>query len=149
MEIAIMSLAAVGFLLQNMRVLLVALFCTGVQSTLFGPVKYSILPSVLKPEELTGGNGLVEMGTSASSILLGMMFGGLIFTVAGEHGRRPAAVAVIIVLAIAGNLLSRMIPRGAGRRARPEDALEPDPGIARHPAPGEASNWRCATRSWA
>ena len=42
MEIAIMSLAAAGFLLQNMTVLLVALFATGVQSTLFGPVKYSI-----------------------------------------------------------------------------------------------------------
>ena len=50
MEIGIMLLAAVGFLTQNMIVLLVALFCTGLQSTLFGPVKYSILPSVLKPE---------------------------------------------------------------------------------------------------
>ena len=64
MEIAIMSLAAIGFLTGNMPVLLVALFCTGVQSTLFGPVKYSVLPAILKPEELTGGNGLVEMGTS-------------------------------------------------------------------------------------
>ena len=108
MEIAIMSLAAVGFLLQNMVVLLFALFATGVQSTLFGPVKYSILPSVLKPEELTGGNGLVEMGTSIA-VLLGMLFGGLIFTVAGEHGPQAAAVAVI-VLAITGNLLSRAIP---------------------------------------
>ena len=108
MEIAIMSLAAVGFLLQDMVVLLVALFATGVQSTLFGPVKYSILPSVLKPEELTGGNGLVEMGTSIA-VLLGMLFGGLIFTVAGEHGTQAAAVAVIL-LAIAGNVLSRMIP---------------------------------------
>ncbi len=108
MEIAIMSLAAVGFLLQDMTVLLVALFATGVQSTLFGPVKYSILPSVLKPEELTGGNGLVEMGTSIA-VLLGMLFGGLIFAVAGEHGTRAAAVAVIL-LAILGNLLSRAIP---------------------------------------
>ena len=48
-------------------------------------MKYSILPAVLKPEELTGGNGLVEMGTSIA-VLLGMMFGGLIFTLAGEHG---------------------------------------------------------------
>jgi MFS family permease len=38
MEIAIMSLAAVGFVTQNLIVLLVALFCTGLQSTLFGPV---------------------------------------------------------------------------------------------------------------
>ncbi|MCI4568336.1 MFS transporter [Lysobacter sp. CFH 32150] len=109
MEIAIMSLAAIGFLTQNMVVLLVALFCTGVQSTLFGPVKYSILPSVLKPEELTGGNGLVEMGTSIS-ILIGMIFGGMIFTLAGTHGPVVAATA-IVVLAVTGNLVSRAIPR--------------------------------------
>lgn len=109
MEIAIMSLAAIGFVTQNMVVLLVALFGTGLQSTLFGPVKYSILPSVLKPEELTGGNGLVEMGTSIS-ILVGMIFGGLIFKIAGDHGPVVAATA-IIVLAISGNLVSRAIPR--------------------------------------
>ena len=109
MEIAIMSLAAVGFLLQSMGVLLVALFCTGVQSTLFGPVKYSILPSVLKPEELTGGNGLVEMGTSLA-ILLGMVCGGLIFQLAGSHGPQVAAVAVI-AMAMAGNLVARRIPK--------------------------------------
>jgi 1-acyl-sn-glycerol-3-phosphate acyltransferase len=109
MEIVIMSLAAVGFVTQNMVVLLVALFSTGVQSTLFGPVKYSILPSVLRPDELTGGNGLVEMGTSIS-ILVGMIFGGLIFKLAGDDGPVVAAVAVV-VLAITGNLVSRAIPR--------------------------------------
>ena len=109
MEIAIMSLAAAGFLMQDMTVLLVALFCTGLQSTLFGPVKYSILPSVLRPEELTGGNGLVEMGTSLS-ILSGMIFGGLVFKLAGDHGPVVAATA-IVALAIGGNLVSRAIPR--------------------------------------
>lgn len=109
MEIGIMSVAAVGFVLESLPVLLVALFLTGLQSTLFGPVKYSILPSVLKPEELTGGNGLVEMGTSMS-ILLGMIFGGLIFVIAGEHGPEAAAFA-IVALAITGNLVSRAIPR--------------------------------------
>ena len=119
MEIAIMSLAAIGFLLKSMPVLLVALFATGVQSTLFGPVKYSILPNVLHPRELTGGNGLVEMGTSIS-ILLGMLFGGLIFEMAGDNGPMAAGIAVI-VLAIAGNLVSRMIPPvppAAPRRCR-------------------------------
>ena len=109
MEIAIMSLAAVGFLLQAMPLLLIALFCTGVQSTLFGPVKYSVLPAILKPEELTGGNGLVEMGTSVS-ILCGMIAGGLIFQVAGAHGPQAAAIA-IVGLAVLGNVLARMIPR--------------------------------------
>lgn len=109
MEIVIMAFAGIGFLTHNMVVLLVALFATGVQSTLFGPVKYSILPSVLKPEELTGGNGLVEMGTSIS-ILAGMLFGGLIFHVAGAQGPLVAAISIVL-LAITGNVVSRFIPR--------------------------------------
>lgn len=128
MEIAIMSVAAIGFVLQNMPILLVALFCTGLQSTLFGPVKYSILPSVLKPEELTGGNGLVEMGTSIS-ILLGMICGGSIFLLAGAAGPYVAAVA-IIALAIAGNMVARRIPRvDAGN-------------------PGLEVSWNLARESW-
>lgn len=125
MEIAIMSVAGLGFLLQNMPLLLVALFGTGLQSALFGPVKYSILPSVLKPEELTGGNGLVEMGTSMS-ILIGMIVGGLIFTLAGSHGP-VAAASAIVALAIAGNLVSRMIP--------PVDAGAPDLKVHLNPIP--------------
>ncbi|MEG3157605.1 MFS transporter [Lysobacter zhanggongensis] len=113
MEIAIMSLAAFGFATTNMAALLVALFLTGVQSTLFGPVKYSMLPAVLQPRELTGGNGLVEMGT-ALSILLGMVAGGSVFAIAGDHGPWVAGGAVV-ALAISGHLVSRAIPpAGAG-----------------------------------
>src|SRR3546814_17985960 len=84
MEIAIMSLAAIGFATTNMTVLLAALFLTGVQSTLFGPGKYSLLPAVLQPRELTGGNRLVEMGT-AISLQLGMSLGGSIFARASDN----------------------------------------------------------------
>lgn len=136
MEIVVMSLAAVGFLTQNMVVLLVALFCTGLQSTLFGPVKYSILPSVLKPEELTGGNGLVEMGTSIS-ILCGMIFGGLIFTLAGAHGTTVAAVAVI-ALAVIGNLVARRVP--------PVAAGAPDLKINWNPIPESLEIMRLTRR---
>ena len=59
--------------------------------------------------DLTGGYGLVEMGASISS-LSGMIFGGLIFKLAGDQGPVVAATA-IIVLAISGNLVSRAIPR--------------------------------------
>ena len=50
------------------------------------------------------------MGTSIS-ILVGMIFGGLIFKLAGDHGPVVAATA-IVVLAIAGNLVSRADPAG-------------------------------------
>src|SRR5687767_2915551 len=62
-ELACMALGTVGLLTQNLALLLAALFLGGVQSTLFGPVKYAILPQHLREEELVGGNGLVEMGT--------------------------------------------------------------------------------------
>jgi 1-acyl-sn-glycerol-3-phosphate acyltransferase len=125
MEIAVMSVAAVGFLIQSMPLLLIALFGTGLQSALFGPVKYSILPSVLKPEELTGGNGLVEMGTSIS-ILCGMIVGGLIFQLAGQYGPTAAASAIVL-LAITGNLISRLIPK--------VDAGAPDLRVHWNPIP--------------
>ncbi len=74
-ELACMALGAWGLLAQNLSLLLAALFLGGVQSTLFGPVKYAILPQHLREHELVGGNGLVETGTSVA-ILIGMMLGG-------------------------------------------------------------------------
>ena len=139
MEIAIMSLAAVGFVLQSLPILLVALFSTGVQSALFGPVKYSILPAVLRPEELTGGNGLVEMGTSVS-ILAGMIAGGLIFAIAGATGPIVAG-ACVIALAIAGNLSSRLIP--------PAGAGAPDLRIRWNPLPETLAVLRLARKQLA
>ena len=109
MEIAIMSLAAFGFIYGLPALLLFCLFLTGVQSTLFGPVKYAILPQVLAPEELTGGNGLVEMGTSIS-ILIGMIAGMSLLMIPG-YGPQAAAAAMI-GLAVTGHLVSRAIPMG-------------------------------------
>ena len=107
MEIGIMSLAAFGFIYGLPTLLLFCLFLTGVQSTLFGPVKYAILPQVLAPEELTGGNGLVEMGTSIS-ILIGMIVGMSLLMIPG-YGPQAAAAAMI-GLAVTGHLVSRAIP---------------------------------------
>ncbi|GAA5003903.1 MFS transporter [Pseudoluteimonas lycopersici] len=108
MGVAIMLVAALGFALHHLPLLLAALFATGVHSTLFGPVKYSILPAVLHPRELTGGNGLVEMGTSVS-ILVGMIVGGLIFSIGGTASPWLAGAAVL-AFALAAWLMSRAIP---------------------------------------
>jgi MFS family permease len=70
LEIAIMVLAAWGFLRANVAVLLACTFLMGLHSTLFGPVKFAYLPQHLDERELTGGNGMVEMGTFVA-ILLG------------------------------------------------------------------------------
>jgi 1-acyl-sn-glycerol-3-phosphate acyltransferase len=106
-EIVAMSIAAWGFYAHHVKLLLVVLFLMGLHSTMFGPIKYSILPQALHPQELVGGNGLVETGT-ALAILFGMMLGGSLM-LSPAHGPMLASLAVLAI-AIAGYLASRAIP---------------------------------------
>ncbi len=107
LEIGIMAIGTAGFFLQSLVLLFAALLLMGVHSTLFGPVKYAILPQALRPEELVGGNGLVEMGTFVS-ILIGTIVGGLLVAVPGAGPVLAGLTAVAV--AIAGWLVSRQIP---------------------------------------
>ena len=97
--------------------LLILVFLMGAQSTLFNPVKYSLLPQVLKPAELTGGNALVE-GATYLSIIVGMIAGG--FAVAGEDYSAHVFGAVLVAVAIAGCVTAAAIPGAAA----------PEPGLA-------------------
>jgi len=106
-EILIMVIGTIGFWKRNLTLLFLALLLMGVHSTLFGPVKYSILPHALKPEELVGGNGMVEMGTFVA-ILLGTITGGVM--VAVEPNGPLYAGLVAVAVAVAGWLVSRGIP---------------------------------------
>ncbi len=106
-EILIMALAAVGFHFQILALLLAALFLMGVHSTVFGPIKYAILPQSLEKEELVGGNALVETGTSLA-ILLGSVLGGTLVAV-NPGGREIVSVAVLAIAAL-GFLTSWKIP---------------------------------------
>jgi 1-acyl-sn-glycerol-3-phosphate acyltransferase len=107
LEVAIMALAAFGFFTTNVPVLLGCVFLMGVHSSLFGPVKYAYLPQHLNPQELTGGNGMVEMGTFVS-ILLGNLGGGLLMSL-GPDGSHYTALACLGV-AVLGWWTSRGIP---------------------------------------
>ena len=81
-----MLIAAWGLLMRNSPVLLGSIFLMGLQSTLFGPVKFAYLPQRLSEVELTGSNGMVEMGTFVA-ILLGSVAGGLLIALP-ETGAR-------------------------------------------------------------
>jgi 1-acyl-sn-glycerol-3-phosphate acyltransferase len=96
-EIGVMILAGVGFATDNLGLLLAVLFLMGMQSTFFGPAKYSILPELLGDESLVGGNALVAMATFLA-ILLGTIMGGLV--VAG--GDRWVSRLGFIVVVVAG-----------------------------------------------
>ncbi len=107
LEIVIMALAAWGFFSAHIPVLLACTFLMGVHSTLFGPVKFAYLPHHLSERELTGGNGMVEMGTFVA-ILLGNVAGGLIIAVP-EIGAHHVGFSCVGV-AILGRVVSHYIP---------------------------------------
>ncbi len=100
-EIAFMLLGLAGLWLESIPLLLAALFCMGCHSTIFGPVKYSIMPQHLAPSELLGGTGVIEGGTFIA-ILGGQLLAGLV---------TPwQAGLVCTVLAILGFFTSLAVP---------------------------------------
>jgi 1-acyl-sn-glycerol-3-phosphate acyltransferase len=107
LEIAIMLIAVWGFLRADAVVLLACVFLMGLHSTLFGPVKFAYLPQVLDSHELTGGNGMVEMGTFVA-ILLGQVAGGLLVAMP-QIGHEAVAIACVL-LALLGRAVSQAIP---------------------------------------
>ena len=127
LEIAIMLLAAYGFYADQVLVLLTCTFLMGLHSTLFGPVKFAYLPQVLSEQELTGGNGMVEMGTFVA-ILMGNVLGGVLVAMP-EVGHRNVAIACVLV-ALAGRVMAGYIPTMPAT----------DPGLK--------INWNPVTETW-
>ncbi len=127
LEIAIMLLAALGFAQRNVPVLLACVFLMGLHSTLFGPVKFAYLPQHLSERELTGGNGMVEMGTFVA-ILLGNVAGGLLIALP-QVGSTWVAITCV-GLALLGRVLAQAVPVSPAT----------DPGLR--------INWNPVTETW-
>ena len=111
-EIGVAVVAVVGFAVHSVPILFVALFLFGVIGSLFGPIKYGILPDHLARSELPAGNALVE-GATFIAILLGTIVGGI----AAKDGGDPAHFAVLMmVFALLCWGSSLLIPAPAKRR---------------------------------
>jgi acyl-[acyl-carrier-protein]-phospholipid O-acyltransferase/long-chain-fatty-acid--[acyl-carrier-protein] ligase len=111
-EIAVAAVAVAGFAFHSIVLLFVALFLYGIIASLFGPIKYGILPDHLALKELPSGNALVEGGTFLA-ILLGTIVAGL----AGRDGGDPIHFAwLMMVSSTLSWLASRYIPP-TGERA--------------------------------
>lgn len=107
LEVAIMLVACIGWMTHTLWLLITAVVGMGVHSTLFGPVKYAYLPQHLKPEELVGGNGVIEMGTFVG-ILLGEVAGALLVA------HKPYGIELVagasLLMALIGLAASWRIP---------------------------------------
>jgi 1-acyl-sn-glycerol-3-phosphate acyltransferase len=128
-EIGVMLIGGAGLALQSASLVYVAIFLLGLQATVFGPVKYAYLPQHLDAHEVTGGNGMVEMGTFVA-ILLGTIGGGLLIGQFGEHGALGAAT-VSLTVAVLGRIAAQFVPHSPAS----------DPGLT--------INWNPITETWA
>ena len=108
LEIVIMTLGMMGFIYENLILLLATLFFMGLQSTFFGPVKYSILPHLLQSDELITGNAYVETGTFIA-ILLGSILGVQLISMDGGTWITGIAVIAIAVLGFLVSLAIRKV----------------------------------------
>ena len=139
-EFALMGTAALGFVLGSVPVLLVVLVALGVQASLFGPLKYGILPDHLRPDELLTGNGVIEattfvailVGTIAGGWLVLLTDGGLTITIVG------------LTVSVVGLLSARLIPPAPPRTSETQvdwRVLHATAALVRQ-ARGDAAIWQ-------
>jgi 1-acyl-sn-glycerol-3-phosphate acyltransferase len=120
-EVVLMGAGAVALYVGHVPTLLALVFLMGMLATIFGPLKYSLMPQHLRQSELVGGNALVDAGTFLA-ILVGTIAGGLLAPTTpaeaaqggagGASGAHVMAAAVMIGVAILMYVCARFIPRG-------------------------------------
>jgi 1-acyl-sn-glycerol-3-phosphate acyltransferase len=105
-ELVIMIVASFGFYYSSAPLLLAVLFLAGAQSTLFGPLKYSMLPDLVSEETLIEANAFVELGTFLA-ILVGTIGGGVMITLPGGEWW---IISSLIIISMLGLYASFQIP---------------------------------------
>lgn len=109
-EMLVAGLAVWGYAEESLPILFTALFGFGVLASLFGPMKYGILPDHLPPQKLPTGNALVE-GATFVAILLGTIMGGVAARNGGAFGFAPMVIGFSLACWLAAMLIP---PSGQG-----------------------------------
>lgn len=107
-EVAIMAIGCATFIFESIVGLYVVLFLMAAQSAFFAPSKYGIVPELVKTEQLSQANGVLEAMTYLA-IVIGMALGPFLSQVTG--GRFALTAAFCITVAVVGLAVSLLIPR--------------------------------------
>ena len=83
-EIAVMVAGVLAFGIGGLWAPLLVLFLMGLQSTVFGPSKYGILPEMLRLRDLPSANGIIQM-TTFVAVIFGGALAGLLKELVNEH----------------------------------------------------------------
>ncbi|MDA0283163.1 MAG: MFS transporter [Planctomycetota bacterium] len=133
LEIVVMGCGLVAFLSGQLWALFVVLFLMSVQSTIFGPAKFGILPERFRAEDLPRINGIFQM-TTFLAIILGFSSAGILKDLMpGQQGLALVSV-VSIALAIVGT--------GAACLVRPTPVAKPDLKLSWRAVGIDGENWR-------
>jgi|GEM_PF-455873 len=106
-EVGVMIVGVIAFGLQSITVLYILLLLLSLQSALFGPPKYSIIPELVRPNSISKANGLITSWTYLG-VIIGTFLAGALIQVTGKSF---IAVAVIcLFMAVIGYISSICVP---------------------------------------
>jgi len=107
-EIVVMAVAFAGLALNNLPVMLAALFMRGIQSSCYSPSKFGMLPEILPEDRLSWGNGMLELGSFAA-IIAGTVAGHSLYS--RFTGRLEYVGAILFLITLIGVAISYTLPR--------------------------------------
>ncbi len=146
-EIAIAVIAIIGFAIHSVPVLFAALFGFGVIGSLFGPIKYGILPDLLDKSELPAANALVE-GATFMAILLGTIVGGLAAKDGGDPASFSGLMLVFALLCWGSSLLIPKVGSGAPDLVISTNIVRSTAELIRHLRGDRRLWWGALVTSW-
>jgi len=117
LELATMTLATFALATDQLMLCAACLFLISSQAAIFGPTKYALLPELLPTENLSWGNGIIELTTLLSAIIAALAGGYLAHTF---HGRQIWSGIFFLALSTIGLLcafgIDKLPPAGPARR---------------------------------
>ncbi len=104
LELPIVLLAGIGFWIESVWIVLLAVLLMGTQSCLYSPAKYGLIRDVEGEKGVAFGSGMFEM-----MAFLGILIGTVLAAYLSDHYAWWIVTVIMIVLAIIGFILSKVL----------------------------------------
>lgn len=105
-EIILAIVSLLALIIQSLPLAMIALALLALQSTVFGPAKYGLIPELVPVRDLGKANGALNLFSNIA-IILGAVIAGLLSD--GYPADRILPGAVILLIAVSGYAAARMI----------------------------------------
>jgi len=115
-EVVVMTLGFLAFVTKSIPSMLAVLFLMGTQSAFFSPAKYGILPEIMDDEELSQGNGQLQLWTFIA-IVLGTAIGGQLLDLFSDPYKTSFIFIAIAIIGIFSSFyVTDVKPSGSQRK---------------------------------